>query len=498
VHPGLLTKDGNPVGVQAIVRDISERKNTEKRIQESYERFEGLFRHNPEAAIYLDLNFKIVDANPRFSVLFGYSAEEVKGKNINDLIVPKGMCEEAENLDKDAKNGYASHDTVRKRKDGSLVYVSISAAPVAFENNLLGYVGIYKDITDLKRAQEESEESRRHFQTLFNLMADPVAIVDDRGNVLDVTQKVEEVFGFKKEEVVGRNFAEKGILTAKTKEIMAKKLAERISGELVAPYEVELLTKDGRKLPVEINASAIQYKGKPATLNVIRDVSERKKMEEKLRIVGSLTRHDVRNKLTAIMGNIYISKKKLADRPDVLESFNDMESVCDQIVRIFEFARDYERLGVEKLTFVDLGKVVDKVAGSFLDLKGTRVVNDCHGIAVLADSLLERLFYNLIDNSLKYGEKLNQIRVSHEESEDGLRLFYEDDGIGISEDTRPKIFNEGFTTGKGSGYGLYLIRRMMEVYGWAITETGTYGKGAQFTISIPKARPDGRQNYKLD
>jgi hypothetical protein len=152
VHPGLMIKDGHTVGVQAIIRDVSERKNAEKLVQESHQKFEGLFRNNPEAAVYLDLNFEIVDVNPRFCKLFGYSAEEVKCRNINEFIVPGGMCEEAQSLDRDAKNGYASHDTVRKRKDGSLVSVSISAAPVTFENNLLGYVGIYKDITELKRA----------------------------------------------------------------------------------------------------------------------------------------------------------------------------------------------------------------------------------------------------------------------------------------------------------------------------------------------------------
>jgi signal transduction histidine kinase len=78
-----------------------------------------------------------------------------------------------------------------------------------------------------------------------------------------------------------------------------------------------------------------------------------------------------------------------------------------------------------------------------------------------------------------------------------LKLIYEDDGVGIPQDAKSKLFTEGFTTGKGSGYGLYLIGRIMDVYGWTIDETGVPGKGAQFTINIPKAKPDGKQNYKL-
>ncbi|MGA2309939.1 MAG: PAS domain S-box protein [Candidatus Bathyarchaeia archaeon] len=466
-------------------------------IRESQQKFERLFMDNPEAAIYLDVNFIVVNVNPRFCQLFGYSVEEVKGKKINKVVVPEDMREEAESLDRDAKNGYASHDTVRKRKDGSLVPVSISAAPVTFENNLLGYIGIYKDITELKRAQEESEESRKHFQMLFDLMADPVAVVDGRGKILEVTQKAEEITGFKKEELVGKNLLKVKMFGAKTKAVMIKKLAERMMGMNVQPYEVELLKKNGGKLIYEINAAKIDYKGKPADLVVFRDIMERKNLEEKLRVVGSLTRHDVRNKLCRVTGNAYLLKKKLAGNPEALEQLADMENAVRNVETIFEFARTYEKLGVEQLAYLSVSKAVGEAASLFSDLKGIRIANECGGLTVLADSLLRQLFYNLIDDSLKYGEKLTQIRVRYEEFEDKLKLIYEDDGVGISRDAKSKLFTEGFTTGKGSGYGLYMVSRVMDVYGWAIDETGVPGKGAQFTISIPKTKSDRRQNFRL-
>jgi len=109
---------------------------------------------------------------------------------------------------------------------------------------------------------------------------------------------------------------------------------------------------------------------------------------------------------------------------------------------------------------------------------------------LLADSLLRQLFYNLIDNSLKHGEKVSRIRVHYEEMGKGqLKLVYEDDGVGIPMAEKEKIFKEGY--GKGTGYGLYLIKKISEVYGWNIRETGKKGKGAQFTITIPK------ENYRL-
>jgi PAS domain S-box-containing protein len=479
------------------VQERTLRQNNEQAIERSQQKFEGLFRRNPEAAVYLDLDFKIEDVNPCFCHLFGYSAEELKGRNINEVVAPEHLREEAKGLDKDAKNGYVSHDTVRKRKDGSLVPVSISAAPVTFENNLLGYVGIYKDITDLKRAQEESEESRKHFQMLFDLMADPVAVVDGRGKILEVTRKVEEITGFKKEELVGKNVMKVDMFGAKTKAVMIKKLAKRMMGMHVEPYEVEVLKKDGGKLMYEINAAKINYKGQPADLVVFRDIVERKNLEEKLRVVGSLTRHDVNNKLSTVTGNAYLLRRKLVGNSEALEQLADMEKAVRNVEAIFEFARTYENLGVEQLSYLDVKKTVDEAVGLFPDLKGTKVVNECEGLTVLADSLLRQLFYNLIDDSLKYGEKVTQILIHYKGARNQLKLIHEDDGVGISKDSKTKLFTEGFTTGKGSGYGLYLIKRMMEVYGWTIEENGELGKGARFVMTIPRMNTNGRDNYKI-
>jgi PAS domain S-box-containing protein len=267
---------------------------------------------------------------------------------------------------------------------------------------------------------------------LFDLMADPVAVVDGRGKILEVTQKVEEITGFKKEELVGKNMLKVEMFRAKTKAVMIRSLAKRMMGMHVQPYEVEVLKKDGGKLMYEINAARIDYKGKPADLVVFRDILERKNLEEKLRVVGSLTRHDVRNKLSAVTGNVYLLRRKLAGNPEALEQLADMENAVRNVEAIFEFARTYEKLGVEQLAYLSVGKAVDEAASLFPDLKSIRIANECGGLTVLADSLLRQLFYNLIDDSLKYGEKLTQIRVRYEEFEDKLKLIYEDDGVGIS------------------------------------------------------------------
>jgi PAS domain S-box-containing protein len=372
-------KKGKVIGIEVIHRDLTERKKAEMSLRESQGRFEGLFQGNPEAAAYLGPDYHIQDVNPRFEKLFGYSLEEVEGKHINDVVVPDDRREEGETLDRDARKGYVYRNTVRRKKDGSLVQVSVSAAPIANESGVTGIVAMYKDISDLKNAEKR----------------------------MDV-------------------------------------------------------------------------------------------MNEKLRVVGGLTRHDIRNKLAAVTGNAYLLRKRFASEPSALECLESIETAVRESGRIFDFTSAYEKLGVEQLVYVDAKKILEEAIAMFPDLKGVRIVNDCDGLTLLADSLLRQLFYNLIDNSLKYGQKATQIRIHYEKAHDNdLRLAYEDDGMGISKDAKPKLFNEGFTTGKGSGHGLYLIRKMMDVYGWTIDETGEPGKGARFTINIPETKPDGTRNYRL-
>jgi PAS domain S-box-containing protein len=355
-----------------------------KEVRESQLKFERLFMNNPEAADYLGPDFHILDINPRFTELFGYSLDEVKGKDINDVVVPEDKIAEAKMLDREAEKAFACRDTVRKKKDGTLVPVSISAAPIIVEGKLIGTVGLYKDISDLKKAE----------------------------------------------------------------------------GEL---------------------------KG---TLNKLE------LMNEKLRVVGGLTRHDVRNKLSAITMDIYLAKSRLAGDHKALGHLNEIEPIVRNVERIFDFAKTYEMIGIEELVYIDVNRTFEEAVSLFSDLKGLEIVNCCTGLTVLADSLLRQFFYNLIDNSLKYGEKVSQIRVYFEKAEDdNLKLIYEDDGAGIPEKMRSNLFKEG--VGKGTGYGLYMIKKICETYGWAIQEKGKPGEGVRFTITIPKTSQNGKENYRF-
>ncbi len=359
------------IGVYSVLRDITDRKRIEEAAIESQQKFRALFDANPEASVFVDNTFHIIEANSRFSKLFRYSVDEIKDKLI-DIIVPKEAEEESKNLRRKILLGPTEIVTSRKRKDGSQVPLLMSAGPVIVDNKTIGAVMVYKDISDIITAQEELSK---------------------------------------------------------------------------ALIKAELLN-------------------------------------EKLSVVGGFTRHDVRNKMAVINGNLYLAKKCAKDNIQLCTYLDYIKTAVSNADCLLEFARNFEMLGSQELTITDIGKSVDDAASLFTDLKNVKIVNECRGFSVLADSTLTTIFYNLIDNSLKYGQKITRIKVYSEHQQKSSKILYEDDGVGIDPETKKQLFTKGI--GKGTGYGLYLIKRTCEIYGWTVQETGQPGKGVRFEFTNNK------------
>lgn len=377
---------GNIVAASELAVDITDKKQKEETLKESKQEFKALFDSNPEAVVYLDGNYNFLDVNPRFTDVFGYLPEEVKGKNLFQVIVPEELQQEAKSYAEKSLRETVSFEAMRKRKDGSLFNATVSMAPVLVEGKRVGNIAVYKDISDVIATQQKLNKS----------LAETLAV--------------------------------KGHLQ-------------------LALREAELLN-------------------------------------DKLDVIGRFTRHDVRNKLAVIDGNIFLARKHAMDPPKLQTNLDMIQTASKSILNILDFAKNYKKLGSEQKTLVDVGKAVEEAASLVTDLRDIKVRNECKGFSVMADSMLTTVFHNLIDNSLKYGEKLTKISVFKRKNKDGsVTIVYEDDGVGINVDDRTRLFEKGF--GKGTGYGLYLIKRTCEIYGWTVEETGKLGKGARFEFHIP-------------
>ncbi|MGA3061434.1 MAG: PAS domain S-box protein, partial [Candidatus Bathyarchaeia archaeon] len=326
-------------------------------------------------------------------------------------------------------------------------------------------------------------------------MPETVLESDLTGKITFLSQRAFDITGFSREEL------EKGLnmlsfVVPEERERAIENIKKSIAGEAHEAKEYTLLRKNGTTFPALVRTNPIISENKVTGLRgLVIDITERKKAEEalirsmdelvlvneKLNVVGSLTRHDVRNKLLAVTGNAFLLKKKHPDQPDIIDGLGKIGQACTEIGAILDFAKMYEQLGVEELTYIDVEKTLNEALALFSGSLNVKVINDCRGLTLLADSFLRQLFFNLMDNSVKHGKKVTTIKATYEKvDQDRLNLIYEDDGIGISVQNKPQLFKEGFSTGGSSGYGLYLIRKMMEVYGWAIKENGESDKGAKF------------------
>lgn len=329
-----------------------------------------------------------------------------------------------------------------------------------------------------------------------------MGIADLNGNIVMVNKAFERIIGFKVDEISGKPFS---TIQPRDQVSVALKAFETVMREgIINNFELDFMTKKGKRMTTLASGTLLRdAQGKPKEVYLVaRDITERKKtfrrlesLNEKLEVVGGLTRHDVNNKLATVRGNVYLVKQELAEDHQALKHLSEIELAVGQAELIFEFARFYEMLSIETLEYVRVEDAVKRECKQFSDLR-VAVVNDCGGLRVLADSLLSRLFYNLIDNSLKHGEKVTKIRVYHEELGDELHLVYEDDGMGIPQAEKEKIFEQGY--GLYTGYGLYLIRKMCEAYGWTIKENGQIKKGAKFIMILPQTNVnEGKTSYRL-
>lgn len=203
----------------------------------------------------------------------------------------------------------------------------------------------------------------------------------------------------------------------------------------------------------------------------------------KLGLLSSITRHDIRNQLMALLGFLELSRASVTD-PVVAGYLGRAEGAAINIQRQIEFTKNYEEIGVRTPQWQDVGIILEGLR-PLLPAGKVDLVVRIDGLEVFADPLLVKVFENLIDNSLRHGERVRQITVSTVRYGLGeIAIVYEDDGVGVHGEDKERIFEKGF--GKNTGLGLFLIREILSITGLTMKESGVYEKGVRFEIVIPK------------
>ncbi|ABS56000.1 multi-sensor signal transduction histidine kinase [Methanoregula boonei 6A8] len=337
-------------------------------------------------------------------------------------------------------------------------------------------------------AKHELEESELRYRRLFEAAQDAILILDgETGEIIDANKFILDMMGYPLEYFVGKNLWELGFLKNKS---FAIETFTKLKTEGYIRYEdLPMETRQGKAISVEFVSNVYLVGDKRIIQCNIRNVTERKRAEDalalasrKLSLMSTITRHDIMNQLMVLSGSLDLAQKS-AKEPQRTVHMNRAKKAANTIQRQIEFTKEYEDLGSKAPAWQSLSGVVHSAESQLAPNPIILEISD-DSLEIYADTLLEKVFYNLFDNTRKYGGAVTRISISHHPAVSGLIITIADNGIGISVEDKQRLFERGF--GKNTGLGLFLSQEILSITGISISETGTPGKGAQFEILVPE------------
>jgi PAS domain S-box-containing protein len=484
---------GEIIGIIGNIRDITERKRVEEEVRQTRHNYETFFNRIDEFIFVLDEQGCILDTNKAVILRLGYTREELLGQQVL-MLHPPELRDEAMRIMRELLAGARdSCPLPLLTRDGHLIPVESRVTKGEWDGKLVLF-GVCKDLSELKISEEKFAAA---FRSCAALMA-----ISTQGKFIDVNETFLKTLGFSREEVVGKSISELDIFLQPEDRLHGLRMLEE--GGDVRNLEVPVRTKDGSILYGLFSGDNIMIGDVPCLLTTMVDITEQKLLEKemefheqeilqfsrslnmainKLNLLSSITRHDINNQLTVIMG--YMDMLESEQRNPTLNSyFQTVATSAKRISTMIQFAKTYESIGTTDPVWQDIRTLVTTAAKE-APLGQIILKNDLSpGAEVFADPLIIKVFYNLMDNAIRYGGKITTIQFSVDEHDGVTVIVCEDDGDGVPQQEKEKIFERGY--GKNTGLGLFLARDILNITGIAIRETGDSGKGARFELSVPR------------
>jgi len=510
-----LQKGGDPnsqfAELASMIRTSVAARRAEKDLARSEQRFRLLAENSRDLvfrfAFLPEPRFEYV--SPSSTSIIGYTPEEhYANPNLGAEIVhpdDRSLLDEMA----DGKADLAKPATVRwHAKDGRWIWTEQRLVKIRDgAGRVVAIEGTAIDITERVKAEEELRASESHYRSVFETAGCAMAIIDGQGTVQSVNSVFEKLSGYSRSEVEG-----KVKWPAFLDPSDADKLAADYRASLDDPGDVPkghpITTKDkfGAELAMLVYAAEIPGTGR--TVISIVDETDRRRYEDaaqqagrKMDLLARITRHDILNQLSVLYGYLELAQERISD-PDIQATVRKARTASESIKRHLEFARDYQNMGTKRPQWIDVQAACRRAATN-IEAKGVRVVSELHDLEVFSDPMLEKVFYNLIDNSIKHGQRTTKARFGYSAGPGGMKLVYEDDGVGVPDSDKESIFERSTGDREGRrGYGLYLAREILGITGIALSETGEHGKGARFEMLVPRGKyrtkrePDTRKRSR--
>ena len=479
--------------------DMIERTRAEETLREREKNYRDLVEHANSVILKMDTGGNITFFNDFAQRFFGYTLEEVLGRNVVGTIVPekesswRDMRKAIRNVCADPEE-YKNSDNENITKDGRRVWIQWTNRAIFDEHGTaVGVLCIGNDISEQKRAEHELKESEQR----LNLAIESAHLGAWDKNLIDgevVTHGYwPGILGYTDYDDVP---PWEEAVHPDDRERVANDLQAHMKGETpCVKLEYRMKRKDGRYSWILSRGKVVERDdgGRPLRMiGVDHDISplhaSRESLREanrKLNLLSSITRHDILNQVSAQKAFLALLEEHIPADTEAQGLYQHLLATSDTIRRQITFTGDYQHMGERDPEWLHVRWVVKRAAES-VRLNGIRLEIATPLPEIFADPMLEKAFFNLLENATVHGNSPITIRVSFRSRDGDGVIVLEDDGVGVPAAQKEEIFEKGI--GKNTGLGLFLTREILEITDISIRECGEEGRGARFEIAIPRGK----------
>jgi PAS domain S-box-containing protein len=502
----LYDTEGNITGAIESIRDITDRKRAEEEYKKGEDRFRAVIESQTEFICRFLPDGTHVFVNDAYCRYFGKTTEDIIGSKF----VPRLFAGEKErvrhhfsHLSIDNPLGIIEHRIIMP--GGEVRWQQwCDRAIFDGQGNIIEFQSVGRDITDRKKAEAARLQYEHHLADIINFLPDATFVIDQKKNVIAWNKAMEEITGVLAEQMLGRGDQEYAIPFYGYKRPLLVDLVLEPDDELEKEC-YQMIHREGNRLVAETHLAhpkkrptylwgvATPLYGengvKNGAIESIRDITEYKNarkslqtVNDKLNMLNTITRHDILNQILILRGFLSLSRTLTTDST-LISYLEKGEHVAGVIQNQIEFTRNYQDIGTQAPKWQVLGDVVGS-AVKRMNIADISVQSDIDAMEVFADPILEKVFDNLIENTLFHGGHATCITITVETREKQLAIIYRDNGAGIPEDEKKNLFQKGF--GKNTGLGLFLSKEILSITGIDIMENGEPGEGVRFEILVPE------------
>jgi PAS domain S-box-containing protein len=470
--------------------------------------FYKAFQHSTDAIILTDLNGVIFEANQAFTDLFGWSHAEAVGKSTGILrsqqttnAVYRKMWASV-NL-----NGRWQGEIINCCKNGREVPILLSITPIFQDGEKIGYMGVQIDITEKKRIETQLLKEKQFSESIIETANSLIVGLGLRGQIVLFNKKCEEATGYKKTEVLGKNWFEI-FIPARNRPDLDEVFKTVVSGNLPSRYENNILTKTGEECLISWSNTTVRNEKLEITgvLAIGIDITELKSLEkqvlqaERWATIGKMAAkvaHEIRNPLSSISLNAELLEDEIGgyDTANTNEAKGLLKAIISEVDRVTALTEEYlqfSRLPQVSPTQGSLEQALEDVLELLHhDLSQKKIAVHYRVVKKFPEmcfdrAQIRRVFLNIIRNAMEAMPKGGQLQIRLEEKNQKAVVHITDTGMGIPEEALAKIFEPFFTTKDfGTGLGLAIVQQIIDEHGGQISCSSKVGEGTTFSIALP-------------